>query len=210
MTPRPNTTRFVILGILSTEESASGYDIRQFVALSIGHFWQESFGQIYPELARLDADGLIAPVRERRTAGNRSRKRYQITPHGRVILKSWLQQPAAPSPVRLEYLLKIFFGRAGGLPTTRSHIAGIEKQATERARAFAAIAPELLQDSAADPDLVFALLTLRHGYRTAEARLQWAREAEALLRAFERGGNRGVAAAWKKLPALEAYVDESP
>ena len=48
------TTAEALLGMLSLGPM-SGYEIRQPIEESIGNFWRESFGQIYPTLKRLVA-----------------------------------------------------------------------------------------------------------------------------------------------------------
>ena len=50
-----NSSRAAILGLLLMHD-ASGYDIRKLAEGSIGHFWSESYGQIYPTLKRLVRD----------------------------------------------------------------------------------------------------------------------------------------------------------
>ena len=47
----------VLLGLL-TIEPMSGYDLGQTIRASVGHFWNESYGQIYPNLKKLAAAGL--------------------------------------------------------------------------------------------------------------------------------------------------------
>ena len=59
--PDLNSTSYVILGGLSVEPNLSGYDMRKGIQNSIGYFWGESYGQIYPALKRLASEGLIAP-----------------------------------------------------------------------------------------------------------------------------------------------------
>ncbi len=54
-------TRFVILGLLN-EEPLSGYDIKKIIDIRMSFFWQESYGQIYPELGKLREEGLIEQV----------------------------------------------------------------------------------------------------------------------------------------------------
>ena len=54
-----------LLGLLSLGPM-SGYDIRQLIPQSIGHFWSESYGQIYPGLKRLAAAGLVEKKTERK------------------------------------------------------------------------------------------------------------------------------------------------
>lgn len=51
-------TRYVILGLLN-EEPLSGYDIKKIIDIRMSFFWQESYGQIYPELSKLREEGLI-------------------------------------------------------------------------------------------------------------------------------------------------------
>ena len=48
----------VILGMLAARPR-SGYEIKQLVDSSARFFWAASYGQIYPELKRLEEAGLI-------------------------------------------------------------------------------------------------------------------------------------------------------
>ena len=60
-TMKSSQTAYVILGLLSIESRQSGYDMRRTIQGSVGYFWGESYGQIYPTLRRLTAEGLITP-----------------------------------------------------------------------------------------------------------------------------------------------------
>ena len=51
-------TARVILGFLFLGEE-TGYDIKQVTDRSTRYFWGASYGQIYPELRRLEAAGLV-------------------------------------------------------------------------------------------------------------------------------------------------------
>ena len=55
--PRENKTKYAVLGLLAYAP-LSGYDIRRIYAQSLGNFWSESYGHIYPILKRLKAEGL--------------------------------------------------------------------------------------------------------------------------------------------------------
>src|ERR1043166_5381121 len=57
----PTSTRYALLGLLTLapQSGASGYDLRRWAESSIGHFWRESYGQIYPVLKQLLRDGLV-------------------------------------------------------------------------------------------------------------------------------------------------------
>ena len=72
-------TRFVILGLLN-EEPLSGYDIKKIIDIRMSFFWQESYGQIYPELAKLKKEGLIEQIN---VAADEERKHdYDSMPEG--------------------------------------------------------------------------------------------------------------------------------
>ena len=99
----------VILGTLAWRP-LTGYEIKQIVDKSTRFFWAASYGQIYPELRRLAAEGLIEPADD--DTGNRRRIRYTITHAGRERLVAWLRAPGAGYELRDEGLLKLFFARA--------------------------------------------------------------------------------------------------
>lgn len=99
-------TAYVILGMVS-REPRSGYEIKAAVDNSTRFFWAASYGQIYPELKRLSAAGLVEGVDAPR--GDRKRTVYAITADGEAELKAWLRQPPQTSEMREEGLLKLFF-----------------------------------------------------------------------------------------------------
>ena len=100
----------VILGMLSLGKS-TGYDIKQFVDKSTRHFWAASYGQIYPELKRLQDAGLIVGREE--PTGGRPRTVYELTETGRAALDGWLRSADVPLyELRDEGMLKLFFSDA--------------------------------------------------------------------------------------------------
>ena len=102
-------TAFVILGMLR-RTPRSGYEIKQAVDGSTRFFWAASYGQIYPELRRLRAVGLIDG--EAKSRGGRKRTVYRLTRKGRAALRKWLDDPAEVHELRDEGLLKLFFAAA--------------------------------------------------------------------------------------------------
>ena len=83
-------TARVILGLLSFEPR-TGYDIKQVTDRSTRFFWGASYGQIYPELRRLEAAGLVESHEEPR--GRVPRRVYRLTDDGRRAFESWLSEP---------------------------------------------------------------------------------------------------------------------
>src|SRR5438067_10143487 len=97
----------VILGMIAFGKQ-TGYDIKQLVDKSTRHFWAASYGQIYPELRRLEQQGLIRGRPE--PTGDRARKVYELTEAGVDALRDWLSSGEEPLyEVRDEGLLKMFF-----------------------------------------------------------------------------------------------------
>jgi PadR family transcriptional regulator, regulatory protein AphA len=172
----------------------SGYDVRKEIASSIGHFWSESFGQIYPALRDLSRRGLIR-VQSGASSGGRERRVYEITAKGRRALQEWRAEPPRPAPVRNELLLKLFFGTPGG---DGDEIAWLEQlAATESAnlREFARIRDQLLEEQSAHPSLPYWLAVVSYGEHRSRASLRWARETSGTLR---------------KLPGLARALEKSP
>ncbi|MFN8160697.1 MAG: PadR family transcriptional regulator [Solirubrobacterales bacterium] len=102
-------TAHVILGMLNLGPR-SGYEIKARVEGSTRFFWAVSYGQIYPELRRLEAAGLIEGTSAPR--GERKRTIYELTPEGRGELERWLRTPPRTFELRDEGLLKLFFSGA--------------------------------------------------------------------------------------------------
>lgn len=110
MTPLTPTGR-VILGMIALGRQ-TGYDIKQLVDKSTRHFWSASYGQIYPELRRLEEQGLIEGQSEPR--GGRARTVYTLTPAGHAALGEWLgPEGDPPFEVRDEGMLRLFFSDIG-------------------------------------------------------------------------------------------------
>ena len=98
--PITKLTAIPILGLL-TWRPLSGYDLKVTIERSLGNFWSESYGQIYPQLTQLAQDGLIEPEAEPPSSG-RNKKVYRITDAGRRALADWLAVPPASRPKRDE------------------------------------------------------------------------------------------------------------
>jgi PadR family transcriptional regulator, regulatory protein AphA len=104
-----SSTGKVILGMVAMGQT-TGYDIKQLVDKSTRNFWAASYGQIYPELKRLEELGLVEGTAE--ATGDRARRTYRLTNAGAETLKAWLREPPASCEMRHEALLKVFFADA--------------------------------------------------------------------------------------------------
>ncbi len=104
---RISPTARVILGLLALGDE-TGYEIKRTTDRSTRFFWGASYGQIYPELRRLEDAG-FARSRDAPRGGVR-RRVYELTPEGRRALAEWLLEPGELFEFRDEGLLKLFFG----------------------------------------------------------------------------------------------------
>src|ERR1035441_4045685 len=107
MAKRSSSSMEVLLGLL-TIEPMSGYDLGHVIRDSVGHFWNESYGQIYPNLKRLAAAGLVTAQTERQK-GKPERRVYSITKKGWKRLAAWLEVAPQPEIPRNELLPQLVF-----------------------------------------------------------------------------------------------------
>jgi len=96
----------VILGLVALGPR-TGYDIKRISDNSTRFFWGASYGQIYPELRRLEAAGLIRSRDEPR--GQLQRRVYRITRRGERAVREWLVEHDTAYELRDEGLLRLFF-----------------------------------------------------------------------------------------------------
>ena len=89
MAKRSSSSMEVLRGMLAIE-SMSGYDLGQTIRGSVRHFWNESYGQIYPNLKKLAGGGFVRSKTERQK-GKPNRQIYSITKKGHERLARWLR-----------------------------------------------------------------------------------------------------------------------
>jgi DNA-binding PadR family transcriptional regulator len=95
--------RNALLAML-TSQPMTGYDVYKNFQTSVGYVWHAPDSQIYPELRRMEQDGLIRG--ESVQWGKRgTKKRYSITEAGVESFQTWLNAPPEyqreRDPVRL-------------------------------------------------------------------------------------------------------------
>lgn len=179
---RSNRTRYTVLGTL-THGPRTGYDIKKFIEGSIANFWRESYGQIYPTLKNLAAEGLVTRESQEQE-GKPDRYVYSLTDAGRSKLREWLVEPAEPQVPRIELLLKLFFGAEVSVEANVRHVER-HRQHLEQRLAKCHEIEEYLKDVQRDaPGLPFWLMGLRQGILVNEALLAWCDEATATLQAL--------------------------
>ena len=171
MKTRPRTD-FALLGLLAMEP-LSGAELRDTIAQSIRHFWSESFGQVYPALARMTGEGLVEALPPEPT-GRRPRVRYAITPAGRALLGEWFGEPVVPQPPRQELLLKLFFAPVAPPGVLRAQIADYRTRNQAHLDGLEAALAEI--EASAHPSAAYWKITARQGVHVLRATIAWADE----------------------------------
>ena len=99
--------RTLCLGVLSLGD-ASGYEIKKRLEDTFSHFYDASFGSIYPALNRLQKEGLVKCETEAQ-AKRPDKKVYSLTVDGRLSLVSVLNTLPGRDRVRSEFLVAMCF-----------------------------------------------------------------------------------------------------
>lgn len=180
---RVNKSKFAILGLL-TVEPMSGYDIRKVIQKSIGYFWQESYSTIYPNLKGLLKDGLVS--KEIRAGENGpDRHIYSITDSGRSAFLEWLSTEPDTPPLRIELLLKLFFGEFTDPQVFVKYLQKNLKAQRVKVKTLKQISKQLEKNLSNYPGYPFWQITLRYGILVNEAYMAWAQESVEKLESIE-------------------------
>jgi PadR family transcriptional regulator, regulatory protein AphA len=164
---------WAILGLIR-QRPMSGYDLKRAVDRTIRHFWAASYGQIYPELRRLDDAGWIEGADA--ANGGRSRRLYRLTDAGRVALEDWLHGHETRIELRDESLLRLFF--ADALPPEEA--LGLLAARREGYRMMLGYLRGL--DDGTGPDPPFVDVVYRWGLDHCEWGIEWCDRQERRLR----------------------------
>ena len=90
--------RYALLALLRVGP-LSGYDLQKQFSLSVGHVWHAPDSQIYPELRKMEAEGLLEG--EEQPRGQRATRRvYRMTEAGDRAFLDWMQTPLEYARVR--------------------------------------------------------------------------------------------------------------
>jgi DNA-binding PadR family transcriptional regulator len=162
----------VILGLIAFGKR-TGYDIKTFVDKTTRYFWAASYGQIYPELKRLEDRGLVRGRPE--PSGGRARTVYELTDAGEAALEHWLgSDDEQLYELRDEGMLKLFL--SDSLPERRIDIVRAMRRREERALAHVrAIEPHAKAGPAG------SYLTLQLGIGLTEWTIKWCEATERQL-----------------------------
>ncbi|PKQ26346.1 MAG: hypothetical protein CVT64_04440 [Actinobacteria bacterium HGW-Actinobacteria-4] len=181
----------------------TGYDAVKHFHSSVGHLWHAPDSQIYPELRRMQAEGLLEATAVPWGTKTAIKTRYSLTAAGREALKVWQATPLAYAPERDQaHLLAAYF--EWGTPESakqrlHEHIEfftatkeSAQAQAREiRDRTSATLQRRLGNTDPDDWDRIaaFKLFAYEGKITSAEAEIAWARAGLALLEDLDGRGS---------------------
>ena len=173
---RATQTDLAVLAVLSIEPM-TGYAVRDAIREHLGAFWSESFGQIYPALARLRADGLLAA-----DSGDRNGSSvHRLTADGRARLVELMREDPTSAPPRNGMLLRLFFGNVLGAEACRALVSEARERATAMLENLGVARRETEAESDDLPQKPYWLMTISAGEHTARAAIAWADETLTAL-----------------------------
>ncbi len=179
---RSSQTEMAVLGGLSIEPMTA-YALREAIHTVLGHFWRESFGQIYPTLNDLERKGHV-----RREGGPRAHSStFAITAAGTARLRELLNEPIQETPPRNGLLLRLFFGRSLGRDRCRDLLADARSNAEAQLAEYETLLTDLTASEGHTPDWPYMRLTILAGIHSARAAVAWAGEALSSLDTPPRG-----------------------
>lgn len=162
----------------------SGYDIKKKIEELVSNFWTESYGQIYPILKQLVAEGLATSSTEEQ-AGKPDRYIYTLTNLGHRELCRWLTEPAEPRVERIEVLLKLAFGSAVPVADNIRHVEQFRAQHQQQLQKYATLAERFkayCQDNPdLSPNLPYWLMAPGYGMHVSQALINWCDETLTVL-----------------------------
>lgn len=176
--------RDAILATLLDGE-ASGYDLAKGFDASVANFWMATPQQLYRELDRMSAEGLIeARLVEQDRRPNK--RLYSLTEAGRKALHEFTEVPPKPGAIREDLLVQIQAVDSGNIEAVRAALAERLEWATAKLARYRRGQDHLLAGRTehaylAEADRIGPYLTLLRGIRFEEENIDWASRALAVI-----------------------------
>ncbi|NGO07532.1 PadR family transcriptional regulator [Streptomyces sp. HC44] len=160
------------------EGEASGYDLAKAFDATVANFWMSTPQQLYRELDRMEAEGLVtARVVEQKRRPNK--RLFSLTEAGRTAVHAYTAEPLGkPAVIRDELLVKVQCLDAGDMEAVRAAIAERMEWATAKLARYERLRQRLLDGRSeeayfAEAERIGPYLTLLRGMAFERENLQW-------------------------------------
>jgi DNA-binding PadR family transcriptional regulator len=157
---------------------ASGYDLAKAFDATVANFWMSTPQQLYRELDRMEAEGLLAArvvEQERRP----NKRLFSLTEAGRKAVHAYTAEPLGkPAVVRDELLVKVQCVDVGDMEAVRTAIAERMEWATAKLAHYERLRQRLLDGRSeeayfTEAERIGPYLTLLRGMSFERENLQW-------------------------------------
>lgn len=195
--------RFALLAVLSAEPM-TGYDLLQFFDASVAFIWHAPHSNIYPELRRMEGEGLLDS--DELPRGERGVKRlYRLTELGYEELHSQASRVVSPARERDPYRLRSAYLEwatpASARAQLQAHLEHFERWGAAwesnleeiRERSSFLLSKRLARTEPGDHDAIVAFKEFAYEGLVERAQLEvnWARRGLALIDRLEAAGWSG-------------------
>jgi DNA-binding PadR family transcriptional regulator len=165
--------------ILATllEGEASGYDLAKGFDGSVANFWAATPQQLYRELERMAADGLVAARLVEQT-GRPNKRMFSLTDAGRDELGAYTTHPPRPIVIRDELLVAVQSMESGDVASVQRWVAARQESARSRLTRYLRLRDRLLDgrseaEFVAGAERIGPYLTLARGISFEEENIRW-------------------------------------
>ena len=173
-------SKYVMLGMLALTPQ-TGYTIKKWLENEYSHFWQESYGQIYPTLRKLVEEGLAVSSHNSKHGNGRGQIVYTITEAGKKELSDWLSKAPEIEKFRYEILLKISFGDNTTKEVLLGHLDEFIKRNEKLLEDMNGYMEEMEGEKGQNFDCTYSKLTALCGIHLYSAMKAWAIEAKGII-----------------------------
>ncbi|SER17839.1 transcriptional regulator, PadR family [Lentzea xinjiangensis] len=170
---------------------ASGYDLAKSFDASVANFWSCTPQQLYRELERMEAGGLIT-ARTVEQEKRPTKRVFSLTRRGVEALTEFTAQPRRPTAIRDELLVAVMAADSGDTEAVRASIRERKQWAEAKIARYERLRDRLLdgrteEEFLAGAERVGPYLTLLRGLSFERDNVRWCARCLTVL---ERRGAR--------------------
>lgn len=177
--------RHAVLAAL-LEGEASGYQLAKRFDVSVANFWSATPQQLYRELEALERAGLLSGrvVEQRRRPNKRV---FTLTDAGREELRTFTAQPARPTAMRDDLLVKLQAVDAGDEEAVRDSLAVRLERSRDKLALYDRLREDLLDgreeaEYLHEAERIGPYLTLMAGRIYEQENIRWSQAVLETLR----------------------------
>jgi Predicted transcriptional regulators len=170
-----SSIRYALLSLLA-RKPLSGYDIKQQMNGRFSPFWKVGSNQVYPELSKMEKEGLVKLHGVEHHDYRPARKLYEITEAGREALIRWAVEPGGVETVRDDFLLKVYNSWLVKPEKMKEQLEESKRKHEERLNAYLEKAAELarmLDRSKSNDPIASSISVVEFGIRYERLYIEW-------------------------------------